>query len=89
MRKSGFIILGLTAFLTLGTGRTALAAGGWSMENGKWMYYDNSGYIVTDEWQRGADNLWRYLNGHGEMAVNSWVDDTYYVDANGVYIPGR
>ncbi len=89
MRKSGFIILGLTAFLTLGTSRTALAAGGWSMENGKWMYYDNSGYIVTDEWQRGADNLWRYLNGHGEMAVNSWVDDTYYVDANGIMVSGK
>lgn len=89
MKRKGFIILGLTVFLTWGTGITALAAAGWAMENGKWVYYDNSGYIVTEEWQRGADNLWRYLNSRGEMAVDSWIDDTYYVDSNGIMVSGK
>ena len=26
------------------------------------------------------------LDGYGEMAVNSWVEDEYYVDSNGIMI---
>lgn len=89
MRKSRFVILGLAAVLTFGSSITALAASGWSMENGKWVYYDNSGYLVTDEWKKGADDKWRFLNGNGQMAVDSWVDDTYYVDSNGIMVTGK
>ena len=59
------------------------AAEGWSRENNTWVYYDSQGYLVRDEWKKGADNQWRYLNGSGVMAVNEWVDDTYYVDGDG------
>lgn len=31
-----------------------------------------------------------YLKSNGAMAVNEWVErDRYYVDSNGVYIPGK
>lgn len=89
MKKSGFVILGLAAVLTFGSGITALAASGWSMEDGKWVYYDNSGCRVTDEWKKGADDKWRFLGGNGQMAVDAWVDDTYYVDSNGIMVAGR
>ena len=35
-------------------------------------------------------NTWYYLNSSGAMATNEWVDGgVYYVDANGIYIPGK
>lgn len=39
--------------LAFGSGITAKAAAGWAMENGKWVYYDNSGYMVVNEWKKG------------------------------------
>ncbi|MCI9147873.1 MAG: cell wall-binding protein [Hungatella sp.] len=89
MRKKGILMLGLAAFLTLGTGFTSMAAAGWAMENGQWVYYDNAGEQVTNEWKRGADNQWRYLNSYGQMAVDRWVDETYYVDSNGIMVAGK
>lgn len=89
MKKKGLLILYTTAVLVLGTALTSQAAAGWSMENGKWVYYDNSGYLVTDDWKRGADDQWRYLNSYGEMAVDCWVDDSYYVDSNGIMVTGK
>ena len=36
------------------------------------------------------ENTWYYLKATGEMASDEWVDGgKYYVDANGVYIPGK
>ena len=77
----------LTAALTLGTGISAFAAG-WvkNSTNGQWQYQDNAGYIVKNEWKKGADDQWRYLNSAGFMAVNSWVDDEYYVNAEGIMV---
>ena len=48
----------LTAALTLGTGISAFAAG-WvkNSTNGQWQYQDNAGYIVKNEWKKGADDL--------------------------------
>ena len=88
MMKKGLLISGMAAVLVLGTALTSEAAG-WSMENGKWVYYDNAGYLVTDDWKRGADDQWRYLNSYGEMAVDCWVDDSYYVDSNGIMVAGK
>ena len=88
MRKKGLLILGMSMALAFGSGITAKAAAGWAMENGKWVYYDNSGYMVVNEWKKGADDKWRYLNSNGQMAVDCWVDETYYVDSNGIMIAG-
>lgn len=89
MKKKSLLILGLTAAMILGTGIASQAAAGWAMENGKWVYYDNSGNLVTDDWKRGADDQWRYLDSYGEMAVDRWVDDSYYVDSNGIMVTGK
>lgn len=89
MRRKVLLVLGLAAALTAGTGITSMASAGWAMENGQWVYYDNYGSHVTNEWKRGADNQWRYLNSSGLMAVNSWVDEEYYVDSDGVMVAGK
>lgn len=89
MRKKELAVLGLTVLLTAAGGITAMAAAGWATENGQWVYYDNYGSHVTNEWKKGADNQWRYLNGDGQMTVNSWVDEEYYVDSDGVMAAGK
>ena len=87
MKKKGFVVLAVAAVLTLGTATmSAWAAEGWAQSGNTWSYYDSNGYKVTNVWKKGADNLWRYLNGNGEMAVNTWVDNTYYMDSNGIFL---
>lgn len=87
MKKRGLTVFALAAVLAAGTATiTSQAAEGWSKQNDTWVYYDSQGYIVRDEWKKGADNQWRYLNGSGVMAVNEWVDDTYYVNGDGLMI---
>ena len=68
---------------------SAWAAEGWAQSGNTWSYYDSNGYKVTNVWKKGADNLWRYLNGNGEMAVNTWVDNTYYMDSNGILVTDK
>lgn len=87
MKKRCVLLMAVSAVMVLGAAMMSQAAG-WTTENGSWVYEDSSGYLVYNEWRRGADNLWRYLDGYGRMAVNSWVDDVYYVDANGIMVSG-
>lgn len=83
MRKKGFLILAASALLTVGSAFVSWAAEGWVQSGSTWVYYDSYGYKVTNEWRKGADNQWRYLGSNGEMAVNCWVDNTYYLDSSG------
>ena len=69
MKKKGLAVLALSLALSAGCGMAAMAATGWVSENGKWVYYDSSGGHVTNEWKKGADNKWRYLDGYGEMVL--------------------
>ena len=39
----------------------------------RWVYYDSNGNKVYNEWKKGADGQWRYLNGEGCMATNAWA----------------
>ena len=90
MNKMKLAVLAAAAVMTAGmTAATSWAAEGWSKQNNTWVYYDSQGYLIRDEWKKGADNQWRYLNGDGGMAVNEWVDDTYYVDENGLMIANK
>lgn len=90
MKKKGFKVLTAAVMLILGAATmSAYAAEGWTMSNNAWTYLDKNGNKVTDEWRKGADNLWRYLNYKGEMALNSWVDDDYYVDSNGIMVSNQ
>lgn len=88
MKRKGVVTLALAALMSLGImTATAWAAEGWTQEGNSWVYYDSNGSKVTGSWRRGtADNLWRYLDNSGHMAVNSWVDSEYYVDANGILV---
>ncbi|MDO5417193.1 MAG: cell wall-binding protein [Lachnospiraceae bacterium] len=86
MKKKIWAVLGLAAALTLGAGFSAWAAEGWVDKNGQWQYQDSYGYVVRNEWKKGADGKWRYLDRSGYIAVNTWVDDEYYVDGSGIMV---
>ena len=86
MRKGMKIVLA-SMLLSIGISSfSAYAADGWNLSGNSWVYLDNDGARVKNEWKRGADNLWRYLNDKGEMALNTWADDSYYVDGNGIMV---
>ncbi|MBQ6857398.1 MAG: cell wall-binding protein, partial [Lachnospiraceae bacterium] len=90
MKRKGLTILAAAAVLSMGVMTiSAYAAEGWAMQNNSWVYLDRNGNKVKDEWKKGADNLWRYLNSKGEMAISTWADDEYYVDSNGIMVTNK
>lgn len=90
MRKRGLTVIALTAFLALSTASLTAYAGEWKQAGNNWSYIDSSGHPVTNDWRKGTvDNLWRYLNSQGVMAINTWVDDDYYVDSNGIMVTDK
>lgn len=85
MKRKTVVVWLLAFVLSLGAASlTAMASEGWVQENSGWVYYDSHGDKVYNTWKKGADNLWRYLDGDGQMAINSWVDSDYYVDGDGI-----
>ena len=46
---------------------------GWSLENGKWCYY-NKGEKVTNAWRRDGA-YWRYIGEDGYCVSNGWAHD--------------
>jgi len=90
MRRKGFAVLAAAAVLSMGVMTiSAYAAEGWAMQNNSWVYLDKNGNKLKNEWKKGADNLWRYLNSKGEMAISTWADDEYYVDSNGIMVTNQ
>lgn len=90
MKKKGLVVLAAAFMLTFGVSSVeAWAAEGWAQSGSNWVYYDSNGSKVTNTWKKGADNLWRYLNGYGEMAMNTWVENTYYMDSNGILVTDK
>ena len=67
-------------------GEQEWAAAGWVQNNGQWQYQDRDGYIVRNEWQKGADGKYRYLDSSGYIAVSTWIDDEYYVGSDGIMV---
>ena len=66
MRKKMKAAWFLAALLSAGLAAfPAMAAQGWAQENSSWVYYDSNGNKVYNEWKKGADGQWRYLNGEG------------------------
>ena len=55
MKRKICAVLTLTAVLSAGAAVSAWAAAGWVQNNGQWQYQDRDGYIVRNEWQKGAD----------------------------------
>ena len=72
--------------LSAGATVSAWAAAGWVQNNGQWQYQDRDGYIVRNEWQKGADGKYRYLDSSGYIAVSTWIDDEYYVGSDGIMV---
>ncbi len=60
----------------------------WQQINGYWYYFNASGYMVANDWIHHSDGKWYYLGPNGAMLTNTRTPDNYYVDGNGVYIPG-
>ncbi len=84
MKKQSLWTAGLAAAMTTGMAITALA--GWSQSGGDWYYFhDRTGELVEDAWVQYNGNYY-YMGRDGKMETNSLIDDTYYVDANGVRV---
>ena len=84
MRKNTLYTMGLAAAMTAGFAMTAFA--GWSQEGGDWYYHhDRTGNKIEDEWVKSGDYYY-YLGHDGKMKTNSLIEDTYYVNANGVRV---
>ena len=80
--KKLFLSFGAAAVLSSAAAFSSLAAsGGWVSENGVWKYQEASGNYAYNTWKTSGDNSY-YLDG--VIAVNQWIDDTYYVDGDGV-----
>ena len=86
MKRKICAVLTLTAVLSAGAAISAWAAAGWVQNNGQWQYQDRDGYIVRNEWQKGADGKYRYLDSSGYIAVSTWIDDEYYVGSDGIMV---
>lgn len=83
--QTGWLQLGNTWYYLKPSGAMAI---GWEKVGGDWYYLNSSGAMQTGWLQLG--NTWYYLKSNGAMASNEWVDGgVYYVDANGIYIPGK
>ncbi|MBQ5699624.1 MAG: cell wall-binding protein, partial [Lachnospiraceae bacterium] len=84
MRKNILYTAGLAAAMTAGLAITAFA--GWSQDGKDWYYHhDRTGNKIEDEWVKSGDYYY-YLGHDGKMKTNSLIEDTYYVNANGVRV---
>ena len=86
--KKRILLPVFTFSLLLATPLSAYAEG-WAKSGSDWTYLDSNNNKITNEWRKGADDKWRYLNDAGVMATDSWVDDDkYYVDNQGLIVEG-
>lgn len=60
---------------------------GWQKHKDRYWYHCGDGNFLKDEWKE-IDGKFYYFNGLGYMFSNGWTTDGYYVDENGVWIPG-
>lgn len=54
----------------------------WKLINGKWYFFDNIGYMVSQRWIGDY-----YLGIDGAMLTNTRTPDGYYVDSSGKWNP--
>lgn len=75
------------AIMTAGASMTSMAAG-WERAGDDWIFTDSSGSRVTDTWRQSGDYYY-YLDSNGIMATDRWIDDTYYVNGDGVRLSNQ
>ena len=60
----------------------------WMELGGRWYYFEGQGYMATG-WLC-LDGRWYYLDReNGDLYVNCWTPDHYWVGPDGVYVPGK
>ena len=57
-------------------------ANAWKLINGKWYYFEESGYMAANKWINGT----YYVGSDGAMLTNTTTPDGYKVDENGAWI---
>ena len=62
----------------------AMVKNSWVTQNGR-TYYMNSEGVMAEGWYEIAGQWYYFYPGDGSKAVNTTID-TFYVDANGVWI---
>lgn len=82
MNKKFLLTAGLTAAFTAGMAMTSLA--GWEEHDGEWFFYKNNEKI-TDEWAPNGAFMY-YLDSYGRITTDKMIDDTYYVNSDGVRV---
>lgn len=59
----------------------------WQKINGIWYYFNESGYMASEEYYNGywfnADGCWYYFDSEGYMVTSQYIDG-YWIDADGV-----
>lgn len=86
-KKTLCSVLCAAALFTLSSAATVFAAGWTTNYNGQWVYLDEDGDMVYDEWRRDAGgNYFYHLGDNGIMETNTLVDGSYYVGADGVMV---
>lgn len=58
--------------------------------NDVWYYFDNSGYMLAEQWKKHTDGNWYWFDNSGHMATG-WkkiADKWYYFDAEGAMATG-
>lgn len=80
-------IFSTAAVLALGASMVSYAKGWSQLDDGRWVYLDNYGDRVYEEWKRDAAGTnYYWLDDNGIMATDRIVDDgseIYYVDGSG------
>ena len=62
----------------------AMVKNSWVTQNGKTYYMNNEG-VMVEGWYQIAGQWYYFYPGDGSKAVNTTID-TFYVDANGVWV---
>lgn len=64
------------------SGKSTIVKNDWVKDAGKWYYAGDDGVLLCNEWEK-IDGEEYYFKDQCDMAVNEFVDGTYYVDENG------
>ena len=60
-----------------------IPAAGWQEIDGDWYYFNELGYIMTDQWV----DVRYYVGSNGKMLKDTMTPDGHYVDENGAWAP--
>lgn len=83
----GLAVLSASALLALGAAFTSMAAE-WKLDDGGWVYVDNSGEWVKNDWRADGDKKY-YLGSDGYMIYSTLLDVNgayYYVNSSGAMV---